>query len=294
MKASPEPSSVRLPCGLEDPVCPAGCKELPEPSPGLGDLCRTALVTGAGSGIGRAAAQLFAERGWRVVACDQDAAGLGALAAQSPGSLLTLACDGSTQEGALLMLAAATRGSEGRLDALVLCADAFERGAHGQIGARRIDHLLEVKVHGLLHGVEAGLPALRATRGSHLVAVCSTWADGGLPDLAAYSAANCFVRAFMEALHVELAPEGVHACAVLADYLDETPPLQRHERARRIEQVATHLPAAQVALRVWDAVHGDEPLWRVGARQGAAGLALGLLENRLRRLRMRRSGYVPC
>lgn len=255
---------------------------------------RTALVTGAGSGIGRATARLFAERGWRVVACDHDTAGLGVLASQAPASLSTLECDGSTREGAQLMLAAATQATDGRLDALVLGADAFEMGPHEQIGARRIDRLLEVKVHGLLNGVEAALPALRAARGSCLVAVCTTWADGGLPDLAAYSAANCFVRAFAEALHIELAQEGVHVCTVLADYLDEQPPLPRHERTRRIEQVATHLPAEQVARGVWDAVHGDEGLWRLGASRGAAGLALGLLESRLRLMRKRRSGYAPC
>jgi hypothetical protein len=83
-------------------------------------MAKTAFITGAASGIGRATARLFVARGWRVGLADRDAAGLASLAGElGPDASAAHPCDVTDPESLGAALEAFCGGSAGRLDLLV-------------------------------------------------------------------------------------------------------------------------------------------------------------------------------
>jgi NAD(P)-dependent dehydrogenase (short-subunit alcohol dehydrogenase family) len=151
---------------------------------------KTILVTGAGSGIGRATARLFAARGWRIAAVDVNAAALDSLAVEIGPLVVKIVGDVSTREGADAVVAAATAVTGGGLDCLFNCAGLLEMGPHHSIPRARIDRLIAVNVNGVVNCIDAALPALRATPDACIVNMSSVSAEYGTPDLAAYSASK--------------------------------------------------------------------------------------------------------
>jgi NADP-dependent 3-hydroxy acid dehydrogenase YdfG len=169
---------------------------------------RTALVTGASSGIGAATALLLAQQGWSVVAAARRLDRLEALAAQHPG-IRPQALD-VTDPRSVEALVAAVPGC----DLLVANAGgAYDLDpvatAHVETWARTYD----VNVLGTVRTVQALLPALRAARG-HVVLTGSTagrWVyEGG----GGYVAAKHALAALRETLRLEEAGHGVRVSEV--------------------------------------------------------------------------------
>lgn len=184
------------------------------------------LITGAASGIGRATALLFAERGWRVLACDRHATALQAVASRGGAAIVPFVGDVSTREGAAALVEAAVHAAGGRLNCLFNCAGLLAMGPHPTIDPQRVDALMAVNVNGVVHCIDAALPALQATPGAHIVNMSSTSAEYGTPDLAVYSASKFFVRGLTEALNIEFAPLGIHVSSVVVAYV-QTPMVQQ-------------------------------------------------------------------
>src|ERR1700677_276584 len=117
------------------------------------------LITGAASGIGRAAVELYAERGHRVIAGDIDPGRLSALA--DANRVVTLAGDVATADAneQAVRLALSTFG---RLDAAVLNAGIGGGGPlEGPQAVENFDRIMVVDVRGVLLRVRSVLPALR-------------------------------------------------------------------------------------------------------------------------------------
>jgi short-subunit dehydrogenase len=175
-----------------------------------------ALVTGASSGIGRATALALARSGCDVVLAarrearlQEVARGVEALGRRS----LPVRCD-VTSAADVEALVARVRERFGRLELLVNNAGV---GLYGSLEATRPEQLrqvFEVNVFGLLAVTRAALPLLRQRRGSQVVNVSSTLGHRALPLLGAYGASKAAVNALSEALHDELAPDGVDVLLV--------------------------------------------------------------------------------
>lgn len=179
---------------------------------------RSVLISGAGSGIGRATALTFARRGWLVGAFDIDPGALESLTAeveaQGTGHVVTGVLDvreAGQWEAALETFAAA---SGGRLDVLVNNAGILQSGRFAEIGLAAQQRTVEVNVIGVLNGCHTAYPLLRATPGSHVVNLCSASAIYGQPELATYSATKFAVRGLSEALELEWEKEGISVTAI--------------------------------------------------------------------------------
>jgi len=252
---------------------------------------RSILVTGAASGIGRATALLFAQRGWRVLACDRDADALAEVARAGGAAVLPFVGDLGTRAGATALVQRAIDAAGGRLDCLFNCAGLLAMGPHASIAPQRIDELIDVNVKGVVHCIDAALPALRATPGAHIVTMCSTSAEYGVPDLAVYSASKFFVRGLTEALDIEFEPLGIQVSAVLVAYV-QTPMVQQAAvKARSIDILGVKATPDRVAHTVWRAAHGRRTLWRLGKEAVAMGLLARLLGGWTRRLVRIGCGY---
>ncbi len=173
---------------------------------------RVAFVTGAGSGMGRATAYLFADLGARVVATDLNEAGLAETVAaiegaggQVMGRLLDVT-DGAQVDATVTEVGAHFGG----LDILVNNAGIsrftpVDADDYMEIWDRHVAVLLTAHVR----AVRAALPLLRASDAARIVNIASTEGLGATPMGSPYSAAKTGVTGLTRSLAVELGPEGI-------------------------------------------------------------------------------------
>ena len=215
------------------------------------------FITGAASGIGRATAELFAERGWLVGAADRDAAGLEALAGPSGGAIVSFSLDVTDRAAVLASLERFAQTSGGRLDCIFANAGIDAKGAFAEMEWAAVARLVEINLLGAMSVIHAALPMLRATPGSLCLATASGSAIFGVGGMAAYSATKRGVRGLIEALSVELAPAGVRAADLLPGIVDTGMLPPEAKAALPSEGMWRPVPASAVAEAAWAAYHGD-------------------------------------
>ena len=173
---------------------------------------RVVLITGAASGIGRAAAELYAGRGYSVVAVDADAVGLASLADLGP--VATLAGDVATAQANEDAVDLALRRF-GRLDAALLNAGIGGGGPlEGPEAIERFDRIIAVNLRGVLLGIRAAVPALRAAGGGSIVATSSVSGLRGDPGTWAYNASKAAVINLVRGLAIDYAAQHIRINAI--------------------------------------------------------------------------------
>ena len=172
-----------------------------------------AVVTGAGSGIGRAFALELARRGGRVVCADIDevaAKDTVLLVEAAGGQGLAVTCDVGN-EGDVLALAAAAEDWLG--DAPTLVINNAGIGVGGRvIGDSSLDdwrETLEVNLWGVIHGCHVFVPRLREHGHGGVINVASAAGFTAAPRMAAYNVSKAGVVSLSETLAAELAGSGV-------------------------------------------------------------------------------------
>jgi NADP-dependent 3-hydroxy acid dehydrogenase YdfG len=229
------------------------------------------LITGGGSGIGRAVAQLFVDRGWRVGLADRDSAGLKETAAGLPGESTSChVMDVRSPEDWEEVLAEFTQLSGGRLDVLFNNAGVAVGGPFGAAGLEDIDRAVDVNLKGVLYGARMAYPFLAATPGSCLLNTASAAGIYGTPGAAVYSATKFAVRGLTEALDGEWAVDDIRVRSLMPGFID-TPLLQagvggsnRSVRETVVEAGLEFTPVETVAEAAWEAVHGGRVHTLVG------------------------------
>ena len=223
---------------------------------------RCIFITGAASGIGRATALLFAERGWFVGAFDVDEAGLGALQAESQVGF-TRRLDVAEPEDYRAAVAAFAEHTGGRLDILFNNAGIIASSPLDETPWSTVERLLRINLFGVMIGIQTALPLLKATPGSLCFSTCSASAIFGSANLAAYSASKHAVKGVTEALSIELKKHGVRAADVLPGIVD-TAMLPPETRALLPPAGAWRLvQPREVADVVWRAYGEDKIHWYV-------------------------------
>lgn len=210
------------------------------PDPSSSTAARVAIVTGAGSGIGRATAELFLARGCRVVAVDLNDDSL----AWTAGHDDAVALPGDVSLDATNAAAVATAlEAFGRLDVAVLNAGmASGLGFEVDGSLERLDQLLAVNVRSVASGIRNAAPAMRATSDAGaIVATASTAGFGGDPRNYAYNASKAAVINLVRAAAMDYGSQGIRVNAVapgpvltgMTTRLTDVPELY-HAMARRI------------------------------------------------------------
>jgi short-subunit dehydrogenase len=177
---------------------------------------RTAAVTGAASGIGRAVALELARRGCHLALADLDAARLEEVgeAVRALGRQAHLTRLDVADPAAVEAWAGAVEADAGGASILVNNAGVSVYGTFASQSPADVDWLLGVNLGGVLHGCRAFGPQLRARRG-HIVNMASMAAMVGMPMQSTYSASKAAVRAFSVGLRAELSAVGVGVTVVL-------------------------------------------------------------------------------
>lgn len=181
---------------------------------------RTALITGAAGGIGRAVARALTVEGMRVALLDRDAEGLAATAALCPGSI-ALTADIADEAAVDAAVASAIEGL-GALHAVVHSA-----GISGPVGSgiegtslAEWQAVFAVNVTGAFLVLRRALDALRAAPGAAVVLVASDSAFVASPGMAPYCASKAALVQFGRALSVDLAGDDVRVTTVSPSIVD--------------------------------------------------------------------------
>jgi len=209
----------------------------------LGD--RIAVVTGAGSGIGKAIGRAMAVAGARVVAVDIDGPAAERTAAAIGGSALGVACD-VAERGQCDGLAAMVRERVGPASILVNNAGIIRRGTVMEPNAREDwDATMAVNLDGPYNMVTAFLDQLRETKGS-IINIGSIQSFVALPNSAAYTTSKGGVRLLTKALAIELSPLGIRVNAIGPGFTATPLNAKAREDAAYMANFATRIPLGRI------------------------------------------------
>ena len=181
---------------------------------------KVVFITGASSGIGRAAALAFARAGYQVCGLARRAERLEALREEIAALPVPhgefLAHVGDVRDAAAQEAAVArTLERFGRLDVLVANAGV---GQHGAVAVADWDHIetvLRTNIDGVLHSVRAAVPAMRRSGSGHILIVTSVVAGVHCPYTATYAASKAFVSSLAGSLRLELEDGNIAVTDVL-------------------------------------------------------------------------------
>ena len=189
---------------------------------------RVALITGAGSGIGRAIALGIAARGARTWIVGRRAEALAETVAQAPkADLCTIAAD-LTNDTELAHVRDAVRADGDTLNVLVHCAGAITPGSVQEALVADLDAQYQVNLRARFQLTQALLPMLIAGRGD-VVFINSTAAWGPRPGVSQYAAIHAAMRSLADSLRAEVNREGVRVLSVFPGRTAS--PLQRRLHA---------------------------------------------------------------
>ncbi|MGA0838561.1 MAG: SDR family NAD(P)-dependent oxidoreductase [Pseudomonadales bacterium] len=175
---------------------------------------RTAIVTGAASGIGRAAVERILELGGRIVAVDLVSADAGWIAELADTGKPIVFLAGDVTEPATNAAAVEAAEPLGGVDAVLLNAGLPVNGTLESVTMEAFDRVLAVNLRAVVLGVRAALPALRRSASPAVAVTASVSGLGGDPGLWAYNAAKGGVINFVRSAALELGREGIRINAV--------------------------------------------------------------------------------
>ncbi len=177
---------------------------------------RTAFVSGAASGIGRAVALRLAAHGCPVALIDQDEAGLQATADAVDGPVLTRVLDVRDRHGQLAFAAEVAEWAPRPLGMVFNNAGVSTSQTVADGSVEDDEWVLDINLGGVVNGTRAFLPILERQGSGVIVNVSSVFGLIGIPGQSAYSASKFAVRGFTESLRQELIlrGSGASACVV--------------------------------------------------------------------------------
>ncbi|WP_019925265.1 SDR family NAD(P)-dependent oxidoreductase [Nocardia sp. BMG111209] len=188
---------------------------------------RVAIVTGAGSGLGRESSRLFAAEGARVAVVDIDperAAETVELVEKDGGTALAVTADVSVEEQVRAAVAT-TVDTFGTLDIMFANAGVVSRGGVPSVaGGEQVEfqdltdadwqHVLGVNLSGVFYSAKAAVPALRANGGGTILATSSAASLVAYHSIALYSATKAGVNGLIRGLSLDLGRYGIRVNAL--------------------------------------------------------------------------------
>ncbi len=251
------------------------------------------FITGGGSGIGRAIAQHFGNRGWFVGLGDIDRLGMEATQDGLPrGFSYIHEFDVRNRPAWDEALATFSRATGGRIDVLVNNAGIPIGGPLAEHSQDEIDRCLDINLKGVLYGAQAAFPHLKeAAPGSCLLNIASAAGIYGSGGMSVYCATKFGVRGVTESLDAEWAEHGIKVCDLMPSFID-TPLLDKLPNAHTNEAVRDQVtqagleitPVEEVAKAAWDAVHGNDLHTVVGKTAKSLRFAARWMPGRLRKM----------
>jgi NAD(P)-dependent dehydrogenase (short-subunit alcohol dehydrogenase family) len=223
---------------------------------------KIAIVTGAGSGIGRACALALAREGARVALVGRRKAHLEEVAREIGDSALVLAADVSKKDE-IASVIERTVAHFGSLNVLLNNAGVLHIGTAEQITEEQWDQTFNINVRGLWLFSRAALPQMRKAGGGSIINMASVLGINGARNRASYAASKCAVILLTKCMAIDHGHEHIRVNAICPSFVetDLTAAVVSKApdpKALRLERIAVH------------------PIGRLGQPEDIAGLAVYL------------------
>jgi short-subunit dehydrogenase len=235
------------------------------------------VITGASSGIGRAAAVRLSRRASALVLCARSEEALAEVAAECEGAgarTMHRTLDVS-DEDAVEALAAAAVERFGRIDVWVNNAGVIAYGSFEEIPSGVFRQIVETNLMGQVHGARAAMRRFRQQGSGVLINMSSVWGRVSTPQVTPYIVSKNAVRAFSECLAGELvAEEDIHVATMVPQAVDT--PIFEHAgnfTGRQVRPIPPVLDPEEVARGI--ELCAENPKREVN--YGQAGRALEIL-----------------
>lgn len=207
----------------------------------------TVLITGAGIGIGRAAAHAFGKVGYHVIITDVlEKEGL-SVAAEIGKQAEFHKLDVRSTENVNAVIAAVEK-KHGALDCIVANAGIAHKVPLAQMTDEKWDHTLDIDLKGIFRIVRAAAPAMKAAKKGSIVAVSSIMGVAyGWDEHVHYSAAKSGVVGLVRGLAVELARDGIRVNGIAPGYIRTAQLLSKeHSVGPDADKCGAYIPMGRI------------------------------------------------
>lgn len=247
-------------------------------------MSQVILITGSSTGFGRAAAELLAQRGYRVFATMRDTSGrnastaeaLRALSARERWNLDVLDMDVTSDVSVNQAVQTALDRAE-RIDVVINNAGIAALGVTEAYTVEQYRQVLEVNLFGVVRVNRALLPAMRRQRSGLLIHVSSGMGRAVLPGFAAYSASKFALEALADAYRYELSAFGIDS-VVVEPGIHRTPILEKLLAPADQNRVAEYGSTADAIERVKGVFEGASTAPETPGPEGVVETFVQLIE----------------
>jgi NADP-dependent 3-hydroxy acid dehydrogenase YdfG len=221
-----------------------------------GILGKVVVITGASSGLGEAAARLLAAQGARLVLAARRAERLQSLtkAATADGGQALAVTTDVADRGQVQALVDGAVKAFGRVDVMLNNAGVMPQSLLERLKVDEWDRMIDVNIKGVLYGIAAALPVMKAQSSGHFINVSSVAGHRVGPGSTVYAATKFAVRALSEGLRQEVKPYNIRTTVISPGAVATELPtgVSDPEAAARIEKFYADvaIPASSFARAV--------------------------------------------
>jgi len=187
-----------------------------------GEYSRSAVITGAASGLGRALSLAWAEKGWKIGIADIDMEGAGEtleMVERAGGTGEAFNCD-VRKPGDVQAMADHFFDAWDRVGVLVNNAGVVDVGRVGNIRIEGWERMIGTSLMGVIHGCHAFIPRMKEQGGGHIVNTASLAGIASLPEMGPYNVAKAGTISLSETLRTELAPYGIGVTVICPSFFN--------------------------------------------------------------------------
>ncbi len=234
------------------------------------DVKKVVVITGASSGIGKAAAQTLGQKGHSLVITARNKEALDEMAGELKGrggEVLAVPSDITRSETVEAVVQAALERF-GRIDVYVACAGQYIQGTVMDTGIDAFRNSMEVNFFGALYGIKAVLPVMKKAGGGNIVLVNSLDAKKGIRGDGPYVAAKTALAGLADVLRQEVRRYGIGVTSVFPGRVD-TPMIEHIEAP----WISPKIPAEAVVRAIEKAIETGRPEIVVPRHLGMLGAA---------------------
>jgi short-subunit dehydrogenase len=222
-----------------------------------GRKTKVALITGAGSGIGREMARVLATEGHAIAAIDKKPEGLAELAEQMQRQNRPMGWEVAdvTDAVTLRQKIGDLEARLGPVDLLIANAGVGLETSALCLQPEDVTAVLQVNLLGVTHSIAAVLPGMLKRRSGHIVGISSLASFRGVPRMLAYCASKSGVNAFLEGLRVEVKPYNIAVSIICPGWIKT--PMTANIRGPRLDM----MEADAAARLIVQAIHKRRPFY---------------------------------